>query len=165
MTTRLANDSEDDMRVTTVLCAMGLIGCASLGGGTGRETISQTVDVPVDTAVRIARTQLQLHNYKVGATSGSTLITEPRAVPGEVRDAATRQEAEYWVVRVDVGRKTLGGTEVKVRGFRLPEGRPKTPGSQPTMVPVTDADQRLFNELEAIIGWIGDAARRKADGS
>lgn len=152
------------MRVTTVLCAMGLVGCASVGGGTGRETVSQTVDVPVDTAVRIARTQLELHNYKVGATGGSTLITEPRAVPGEVRDAAARREAEYWVVRVDVGRKTLGGTEIKVRGFRLPEGRPTTPGSQPTMVPVTDADQRLFNEIQAIAGWIGDAARRKADG-
>lgn len=153
------------MRVTAVLCAMGLIGCASLGGGgVGRETISQTVDVPVDTAVRIARTQLQLHNYRVGATSGSTLITEPRAVPGEVRDAANRREAEHWVVRIDIGRKMLGGTEIKVRGFRLPEGAPTTPGSQPPMVPVTDADQRLFHELEAIAGWIGDAARRKADG-
>jgi len=67
-------------------------------------------------------------------------------------------------VRVDVGRKTLGGTEIKVRGFRLPEGRPKTPGSQPTMVPVTDADERLFNEIETIASWIGDAARRKSDG-
>jgi hypothetical protein len=153
------------MRVTTVLCAMGLVGCASLGGGTGRETISQTVDVPVDTVVRIARTQLELHNYKVGATGGSTLITEPRAVPGEVRDAAARREAEYWVVRVEVGNKMLGGTEIKVRGFRLPEGRPTTPGSQPTMLPVTDDDKRLFSELEAIAGWIGDAARRKADGS
>ncbi len=152
------------MRVTTVLCAMVLVGCASLGGGTGRETVSQTVDVPVDTAVRIAKTQLQLHNYKVGATSGSTIITEPRAVPGEVRDAANRREAAYWVVRVDIGRKTLGGTEVRVRGFLLPEGRPTTPGSQPPMVPVTDADQRLFNEIEAIAGWIGDAARRHADG-
>lgn len=153
------------MRVTTVLCAMGLLGCASLGGGSGRETVSRTVDVPVDTAVRIARTQLQLHNYKVGASGGNTLITEPRAVPGEVRDAANRREAEYWVVRVDIGRKTLGGTEIKVRGFRLPEGRPTTPGSQPPMVPVTDADQRLFNEIEAIAGWISDAAQRKTEGS
>lgn len=153
------------MRVTTVMCAMVLVGCASIGGGgSGRESVSQTVDVPVDTAVRIARTQLTLHNYKVGAAGGNTLITEPRAVPGELRDAANRQSAEYWVVRVDIGRKTLGGTEIKVRGFRLPEGRPKTPGSQPPMVPVTDADQRLFNELVAIAGWIGDAARRKSDG-
>jgi hypothetical protein len=152
------------MRATTVLCAMGVVGCASLGGGSGRETVSQTVDVPVDTAVRIARTQLHLHNYKVGASGGNTLITEPRAVPGEVRDAANRREAEYWVVRVDVGRKVLGGTEIKVTGFRLPEGRPKTPGSQPKMVPVTDADQRLFNELETIANWIGDAARRKEQG-
>jgi hypothetical protein len=151
------------MRLTTVLCAMVLVGCASLGGGTGRETVSQTVDVPVDTVVRIARTQLKLHNYTVGATSGSTLITEPRAVPGDVRDAANRREAEYWVVRVDVGRRTFGGTEFKVRGFRLPEGRPTTPGSQPPMVPVTDADERLFNELQAIANWIGDAARRKAE--
>jgi hypothetical protein len=153
------------MRGTTVLCAMVLMGCASLGGGTGRETVSQTVDAPVDTVVRIAKTQLELHNYKVGATSGGTLITEPRAVPGEVRDAANRREAEYWVVRVDVGRRTFGGTEFKVRGFRLPEGAPKTPGSQPPMIPVTDADQRLFNEIQAIAGWIGDAARRKENGS
>src|SRR5688572_18378410 len=152
------------MRATTVLCAMVLVGCASLGGGAGRETVSQSVDVPVDTAMRIARTQLQLHNYRVGATGGNTLITEPRAVPGEVRDAANRREAEYWVVRVDVGRKVIGGTEIKVRGFRLPEGRPKTPGAQPTMVPVTDADERLFSELEAIATWIGDAARRKEQG-
>ena len=153
------------MRVTTVLCAMVLVGCASLGGGgSGRETVSQTVDVPVDTVMRIARTQLQLHNYKVGASTGNTLTTEPRAVPGEVRDAANRREAEYWLVRIDVGRKMLGGTEIKVRGFRLPEGRPRTPGSQPKMTPVTDADQRLFNEVSAIAGWIGDAARRKADG-
>jgi hypothetical protein len=33
------------------------------------------------------------------------------------------------------------------------------------MVPITDADQRLFNEIEAIAGWISDAARRKAEGS
>jgi hypothetical protein len=153
------------MRVTNALGTMMLLaGCASIGGGgTGRETASRTVDVPVDTAVRIARTQLQLHNYRVAATSGATLMTEPRAVPGEVRDAANRQEAEYWVVRVDVGRKTLGGTEIKVRGFRLPEGRPKV-GTQPTMIPVTDADQRLFNEMESIAGWIGDAAQRKSDG-
>jgi hypothetical protein len=150
--------------VTTVLCAMVLVGCASLGGGTGRETVSQTVDVPVDTAVRIARTQLHLHNYKVGASAGTTLITEPRAVPGEVRDAANRREAEYWVVRVDVGRKTLGGTEITVRGFLLPEGRPKRARSQPPMVPVTDADQRLFNEIQTIANWIGDAARRKEKG-
>lgn len=153
------------MRGTTVLCAMAVMGCASLGGGSGRETVSQTVDVPVDTVMRIAKTQLNLHNYKVGATSGNTLTTEPRAVPGEVRDASNRREAEYWVVRVDVGRKMLGGTEIKLSGFRLPEGRPKTPGSQPKMVPVTDADQRLFNELQTIANWIGDAARRKADGS
>ena len=154
------------MRVNSALGAMMVLaGCASLGGGTGRETASRTVDVPVDTAVRIAKTQLHLHNYKVGATSGATLITEPRAVPGEVRDAANRQEAEYWVVRVDVGRKTLGGTEVKVRGFRLPEGRPKTPGSQPKMVPVTDADKSLFNEIESIAGWISDAADRHSSGS
>jgi hypothetical protein len=149
------------MRLISALSALTLLaGCASLGGGTGRETASRTVDVPVDTAVRIAKTQLQLHNYRVGATSGATLVTEPRAVPGEVRDAANRQEAEYWVVRVDVSRKTLGGTEIKVRGFRLPEGRPKTPGSQPTMVPVTDADQRLFNEIETIASSISDAANR-----
>ena len=152
------------MRVTTVLCAMVLVGCASLGGGSGRETVSQTVDVPVDTVMRIARTQLQLHNYKVGASTANTLTTEPRAVPGEVRDAANRREAEYWLVRIDVGRKMLGGTEIKVRGFRLPEGRPTTPGSQPKMTPVTDADQRLFNEVASIASWIGDAARRKADG-
>jgi hypothetical protein len=148
------------MRVITVLCTMVLVGCASLGMGSGRESVSQTVDVPVDTAVRIARTQLQLHNYKVGASGGNTLITEPRAIPGEVRDAANRKTAEYWVVRVDVSRRTFGGTEFTVRGFRLPEGRPTTPGSQPPMVPVTDTDQRLFNELIAISNWIGDAARR-----
>ena len=97
------------MRVTNALGAMILLaGCATLGGGTGRETACRTVDVPVDTAVRIAKTQLQLHGYKVGATSGATVMTEPRAVPGEVRDAANRQEAEYWVVRVDVGQKTMG---------------------------------------------------------
>lgn len=150
------------MRTTTVLCAMVLAGCASLGGGSGRETVSRDVDVPVDTALRIATTQLQLHNYRVGATSGNTLVTEPRAVPGEVRDAANRQEAEYWVVRVEVETKVMGGTQVRVRGFRLPEGRPTTPGSLPPMVPVTDADQRLFNELVAIAGWIGDASQRHA---
>jgi hypothetical protein len=148
--------------MTTVLCAMVLAGCASLGGGSGRESASRDIDVPVDTALRIARTQLQLHNYKVGATSGNTLITEPRAVPGEVRDAANRQEAEHWVVRVDIESKALGGTQVRVRGYRLPEGRPRTPGSQPPMVPVTDADQRLFNELLAIAGWIADASGRHA---
>jgi hypothetical protein len=148
------------MRATTVLCAMVLAGCASLGGGTGRETVSRDVDVPVDTALRIAKTQLQLHGYRVGATTGNSLATEPRAVPGEVRDAANRQEAEYWVVRVDIGRKVLGSTQVRVLGFRLPEGRPRTPGSQPKMVAVTDADQRLFSELEAIAGWIADAAGR-----
>jgi hypothetical protein len=148
------------MRATAVLCAMVLSGCASLGGGTGRETVSRDVDVPVDTALRIARTQLQLHGYKVGASVGNSLISEPRAVPGEVRDAANRQEAEYWVVRVDVGTRVLGGTQLRVRGFRLPEGRPRTPGSQPPMVAVTDADRRLFGELEAIAGWIADASRR-----
>ncbi|HZO20103.1 MAG TPA: hypothetical protein VFB46_14025 [Gemmatimonadaceae bacterium] len=149
------------MRVITVLCAWTLVGCASLGAGAGRESVSRTVDVPVDTALRIARTQLQLHNYKVGSAGGSTLVTEPRAVPGEVRDAANRQEAEYWVVRIDVGRRTFGGTEVKVRGFRLPDGRPTVPGSQPKMVPVTDSDRRLFNEIETIATWISDAAQRK----
>ena len=149
------------MRATTVLCAMVLAGCASLGGGgTGRETVSRDVDVPVDTALRIAKTQLELHGYRVGASTGNSLVTEPRAVPGEVRDAANRQEAEYWVVQVEAGTKVLGGTQVRVRGFRLPEGRPRTPGSQPPMVAVTDADQRLFNELGAIAGWIGDAAGR-----
>ena len=150
------------MRMTSVLCAALLIGCAALGGGTGRETVSRDIDVPVDTALRIAKTQLQLHNYKVAATSGNSLVTEPRAVPGEVRDAANRKEAEYWVVRIDINNKTLGGTQLQVRGFRLPEGRPRTPGSQPTMVPVTDADQRLFNELLAIAGWIADASQRHA---
>jgi hypothetical protein len=152
------------MRVIAVLCTMVVVGCASLGGGSGRETVSQNVDVPIDTLLRIARTQLQLHNYKVGATSGNTIITEPRAIPGEVRAAANRQEAEYWVVRIDVGNRLFGGTEFRVRGFRLPEGRPTTPGSQPPMVPVTDADQRLFGELEAIANWIGDAARRHGEG-
>jgi hypothetical protein len=150
------------MRTTIVLCAMVLAGCASLGAGAGRETVSRDIDVPVDTALRIARTQLQLHNYKVGASGGTSLITEPRAVPGEVRDAANRKEAEYWVVRVDIENKVLGGTQVRVRGFRLPDGRPTTPGSQPEMIPVTDANQRLFNELLAIAGWIADASGRHA---
>jgi hypothetical protein len=148
------------MRTTSVLCAMVLAGCASLGGGTGRETVSRDVDIPVDTALRIAKTQLQLHGYRVGVTGGNTLITEPRAVPGEVRDAANHEQAEHWVVRIDVGTKTLGGTQLRVRGYRLPDGRPRTPGSQPPMVAVSDADRRLFNELEAIAGWIADASRR-----
>lgn len=148
------------MRVMSVLCATLLVGCASLGLGSGRESVSQSVDVPVDTLIRIARTQLHLHNYKVGATGGNTLITEPRAIPAEVRAAANMKDAEYWVVRVDVGQRTFGGTEFTVRGFRLPDGRPTTPGSQPPMIPVTDADQRLYGELIAISNWIGDAARR-----
>ena len=143
--------------------AMLLTACARMPGGTGGSA-SYNVGVSVDSALRVAATQLQHHGYTVQASGANSLVTIPRAIPAHLQDKDPKVTARSWMVQVTANRQAfMRGTEISVQGYLVPPSAATTGTGAPTVqsaIPVTNKHM-LHQEVRAIAGWIADGANRK----
>ena len=138
--------------------------CATLRGSASEGTSFRT-NLPVDSALRIAATQLQIHGYTIGVRGHNMIMTDPRAVPQDLRAARAKRTARRWVLRVDATRVLLGGTDIRVAGFLVPPGASGKGNPPEGAKRVDEEDRQLFSEVRAVAGWVRDAAQRKAQAS
>ncbi|HEX6060355.1 MAG TPA: hypothetical protein VFZ11_15200 [Gemmatimonadaceae bacterium] len=156
------------MRPLIPLATLLVAGCATFGWS-GRDTLSTTVGVPADTAMRIASTQLRHHGYTVTDVSTSEIITAPRKVPQYLLPLSTNPEEaaeladRQLILSVRVRPAPyFAGSRIDVTGFLVPRA---TKGATNTVmedaVLITEEDNpTLYREVRAAAGWISDALKR-----
>ena len=67
-------------------CARMGAGSASGGGGGGESSYRADVALRPDSTLRIARTQLEHHNYKVSDAGPNAIVTLPAPIPAYLQD-------------------------------------------------------------------------------
>jgi hypothetical protein len=157
------------MRPLTPLATILVAGCATFGWS-GRDTLSTTVGVPADTALRVASTQLRHHGYTVSDISASEVITVPRRVPQYLLPLSTNSEeaaelAERQLilaVRVQPA-PYFAGSRIDVTGYLVPLA---TKGAtnmvmEDAILITEENNPTLYREVRAAAGWISDALRRQ----
>jgi hypothetical protein len=156
------------MRPLIPLATLLVAGCATFGWS-GRDTLSTTVGVPADTALRIASTQLAHHGYAVSDLGDGSVITTPRRVPQYLIPLSTSREeqAEFakqqmiLSVRV-VPAPYFAGSRIDVTGYLLPQGAKGATNQvmeEATLI-TEENNPTLYREVRAAAGWISDALRR-----
>jgi hypothetical protein len=123
------------------------------------------VSLRPDSTLRIARTQLEHHNYKVSDAGTNAIVTVPAPIPNYLQDKSGSMAGRYWMLRVAAEPQTFGaGTRLTVVGYVLPAAsRPAgaaAPAPQEATV-VTAANGALFGEVRAAGRWIADEAKRR----
>ena len=131
--------------------------------GPAESSFETSVRLAADTALRVARTQLQLHGFEVTAAGENALVTSPRPVPTHLQGDGV-PAGRHWMLRVEAQRRALaGGSRVRVLGYLLPppasDARASGPTTQPATL-VTSDNGPLFGELRTVGRWIEDAAGR-----
>lgn len=123
-----------------------------------------TVSVSPDTALRVATTQLEHHGFRVYHLGEGELLTEPRAVPDHAR---LDGQGDQWMVRVRVEPLSfVRGSRLQVTAYTVPVGTMVRPTSdnqvrENAILVTTVNNPQLYREVEAIAGWINDAAGRR----
>jgi hypothetical protein len=144
-------------------------GCARVRGGPSGDSVAMTVGVNQQTAMQLARTQLQHHGFTVTGVGDEMLVTAPKAVPEYLREVSTAKPAssQTWFVVVESSDiRFFRGTHVRVSGYLMPPGAGTVAavknGKQVAQnaIPITQENARLFREVEAVANWIGDASSR-----
>lgn len=148
----------------SVLAIAVFSACATFRGS-ANEGASFRTKLAADSALRIAATQLQIHGYTIGVRGENMIMTDPRAVPQDLRAARAKRPVRRWVLRVDASRVLLGGTDVRVAGFLVPEGATGKGNPPEGAKRVDEEDRQLFSEVRAVAGWVRDAVQRKVKGS
>lgn len=139
---------------------------ATAGGRGGGETSYQAVvSLRPDSTLRIARTQLEHHNYKVSDAGPNAIVTLPALIPVHLQDKSGANKGRYWVLRVAVDPQSLGSnSRLTVTGYVLPPAAARAAGTAApapaAAIPVTSADRALFGEIRAAGKWIQDEAWR-----
>jgi hypothetical protein len=146
-----------------IAAAAAIVTACAVYRGPEQDNLAFTAPMPVDSALRIAATQLQLHGYTVTRQSSNTVVTMPRVIPSELRTPPRDRPATMWVLRVEVSTSLANEARFRVSGFVVPEGRPTSGQTSTQTLPVTAADKQLFGEVESVMRWIRDAARRATD--
>ncbi|HET7457582.1 MAG TPA: hypothetical protein VFJ74_07995 [Gemmatimonadaceae bacterium] len=148
-------------------CARMGAGSASGGGGGGGGESSYRADVALrpDSTLRIARTQLEHHNYKVSDAGPNAIVTLPAPIPAYLQDKSGATKERYWVLRVSADPQSLGsGSRLTVTGYLLPPPAARAAGAAAPppagAIPVTSANRALFGEVRAAGKWIQDEAWR-----
>jgi hypothetical protein len=150
----------------TALAATG--GCAhagssGAGGGGGDNAYEAVVSLRPDSTLRIARTQLEHHNYKVSDAGPDAIVTVPAPIPAYLQDKSGATKERYWMLRVSATSQAFrGGTRLTVVGYVLPSASRAagaTAAPQEATV-VTSANRALFDEVKAAGRWIEDEAKR-----
>jgi hypothetical protein len=156
------------MRPLILLSALLAAGCATFGWS-GRDTLSTTVGVPADTALRIASTQLQHHGYTVSDIGSQEVITSPRRVPQYLVELSTNREEQAELAQQQLILSVrvqpmpyFAGSRIDVAGYLVP--RPQKGATNQVMedaILITEEDHpTLYREVRAAAGWISDAIRR-----
>ena len=144
-------------------------GCARARGGPSGDSVAMTVNVNRQTAMQLARTQLQHHGFTVTGVGDEMLVTAPRAVPEYLREVSTAKpsSAQSWFVVVESSDiRFFRGTHVRVSGYLMPPGAGTVAAVkngqrlEQNAIPITPQNARLFREVEAVASWIGDASSR-----
>ena len=153
--------------LTVVPASLGMVllaACATVGGSASEGTSFRT-KLSADSALRIAATQLQIHGYSIGVRGKNTITTEPRAVPQDLRAAKLKRPVRLWVLRVDAAGAIVGGTNIHIAGFLVPEGSTGKGNPPEGATRVDPQDRQLFSEVRTVAGWVRDAAERKVRGT
>ena len=153
------------MRSLVIGCSILLLGgCSRLFGGGSSQDVAGTVDISVDSTLRVATTQLIHHGYTVQPAGQNSIVTTPRPVPAYLVQKADSLRNRQWILQVNANRQAfLRGTRLTVTGYVLPPGAPTTGTGKATVeraIPVTNRSP-LFPEVRAVTGWITDEANRK----
>ena len=156
------------MRPLIPLATLLVAGCATFGWN-GRDTLSTTVCVPADTALRIASTLLQHHGYTVTSVGEGEVMTAPRRVPQYLVELSTNREEQAELakqqlilsVRVQAA-PYFAGSRIDIAGYLVPQGaRGATNQVMEDAVLITEKSHpMLYREVRAAAGWISDALKR-----
>jgi hypothetical protein len=164
---RWRRDARRTIALAAVMAAtaIGAGGCARAGtSGDGGDNSYQTiVALRPDSTLRIARTQLEHHNYRIGDAGPNAIVTLPAPIPAYLQDKSGATQGRYWLLRVSAEPQTFGGgTKLTVVGYVLPSAsRPAGAAPPPReAVVVTSANAALFAEVKAAGRWIQDEAWR-----
>ena len=154
------------MRTFAALALVLSAACSSALWRADGRRVTSTVPLPVDSVLRVATTQLQHHGFEVHHLGGGVLITMPRPVPSHaVSGSASSGEGENWIVRVSAEPLSfVQGSRMQVTAYTLPPGATLATDErlqQDAVQVTTIRNARLFRELEAVAGWINDAAQRR----
>lgn len=148
------------MRRTLIFAGLWSLAACHVYRGPDQDNLAFAAPVSVDSALRIAGTQLQLHGYTITRQSANAIVTTPRVIPSELRKPPKDRPATMWILRVEVTTTLANEARFRVSGYVVPSARPASGQVTTTTVPVTAADKQLFPEVENVAGWIRDAARR-----
>lgn len=134
--------------------------CARLRTGSGQD-YETVVPLRPDATLRVARTQLEHHDYQVGDAGPNALVTLPTPIPPHLQDDKGHLKGRYWMLHVGAQpQRFTSGTRLRVVGYVLPASTPDGRETRQEATPVT-ADQRaLFSEVRAAGRWIEDGANR-----
>jgi hypothetical protein len=145
-------------------------GCARMRGGPSGDSVTMTVGVNRQSAIDVARTQLQHHGFTVTAVGDEMLVTTPKPVPEYLREVSTAKPAptQSWFLVVDASDvRFFRGTHVRVTGYLMPPGAGTVAAVkngkrlEQNAIPITQQNARLFREVEAAANWIQSEATRK----
>lgn len=149
----------------TGMLAVVLAGCANgLVVGMSNSDVSVQLPGAPEKAMQVAREQITAHGYTIGGTSGSakdgSFVTTPRPVPANEQPAGTT-DPQLYVLQVNTGAGgSLGGSTVRIIGYRVPARPVAGASAGQAGVPVTTADKALFEEVRNAARWVRDAAKR-----
>ena len=158
------------MRTFAALALVLTAACSSAILSADGRRVTSTIALPVDSVLRVATTQLEHHGFEVHNLGSGILITMPRPVPAHAATpgAATSRESENWVVRVSAEPLSfVRGSRLQVSAYTLPPGATLATDEQlqQDAIQVTSVlNPQLFREVEAVAGWINDAAQRRRSG-
>ena len=146
--------------------SLGLAACAN-GIVVGMSQADVSVQVPGGPAQALAsaKSTIVSHGYAIGGTSGTasdgSFVTTPRPVPADAQPAGSTGPQVY-VLQLNAGAGgSLGGSTVRVMGYRVPAAPAAGSGSVGQAgMPITTADKKLFEEVRNAAKWVRDSYKR-----
>lgn len=156
-------------RIAAIAVLATTAACARFTGGPSGDSVAMTVGTNRQATMEMARTQLIHHGFTVTRVGDEMLVTAPRTVPEYLREVSTAKPApgQSWFLVVESSDvRFFRGTHVRVSGYLMPPGAGTTTAVrngkrlEQNAIPITQANPRLFREVEAVAGWIDSEATR-----
>jgi len=157
-------------RMAAVALLATAAGCARMRGGPSGDSVTMTVGANRQSAIDMARTQLQHHGFTVTGIGDEMLVTTPKPVPEYLREVSTAKPGptQSWFLVVDASDvHFFRGTHLRVSGYLMPPGAGTVAAVkngkrlEQNAIPITQQNPRLFREIEAAANWIESEATRK----
>ena len=155
-------------RVALVGLALVVAACVATACASFRprdeNDFQMNVALAPDSALRVARAQLEAQDFKISAAGENAIVTAPHYLPVPVQDAVPELRGRHWMLRVEASRRALaGGSRMRVIGFLLPPPAPTTGTGGTSMQSastITSENRALFGEVVAAARRIETAAGR-----